>query len=65
MAIMDWGGRYVLAWRLPNSLDGSFCVEALDEALARHQAPKIITTRGASSPAWPLPGRLQKAGIRI
>ena len=34
-AILDWFSRYVLVWRLSNSLDTSFCLEALDEALSR------------------------------
>ena len=33
-AVMDWYSRYVLAWRLSNTLEGSFCLEALDEALS-------------------------------
>ena len=33
VAVMDWYSRYVLAWRLSNTLDGGFCLEALDEAL--------------------------------
>jgi putative transposase len=39
VAIMDWASRAVLAWRLSNSLDTGFCLEALDEALARYGAP--------------------------
>jgi putative transposase len=35
VAIMDWASRAVLAWRLPNTMDVSFCVSALEEALAR------------------------------
>src|SRR5260370_41115694 len=34
VAIMDWYSRYVLAWRLSNSLETHFCLEALDQALA-------------------------------
>ena len=41
VAIMDWASRYVLAWRLSNTLDASFCTDALDEALARHGKPEI------------------------
>ena len=37
-AVMDWYSRYVLAWRLSNTLEGSFCVEALEEALAHRPA---------------------------
>jgi putative transposase len=44
VAIMDWATRSVLAWRLSNSLDSSFCVEALEEALARYGKPEIFNT---------------------
>ena len=40
VAVMDWYSRYVLSWRLSNNLEGSFCVEALEEALAQGQ-PEI------------------------
>src|SRR5659263_289297 len=43
MAIMDWASRRVLAWRLSNTLDVSFCVEALEEALKRYGAPEIFS----------------------
>ena len=41
---MDWASRAVLAWRLSNSMDGSFCVSALEEALARFGKPDIFNT---------------------
>ena len=44
VAIMDWASRHVLAWRLSNTLDAGFCVEALDDALARHGPPEIFNT---------------------
>jgi putative transposase len=44
VAIMDWASRRVLAWRLSNTLDASFCVEALQEALARYGIPEIFNT---------------------
>lgn len=44
VAIMDWASRKVLAWRLSNTLDASFCVEALAEALARYGSPEIFNT---------------------
>jgi len=44
VAIMDWASRKVLSWRLSNSLDPSFCVEALEEALERYGTPKIFNT---------------------
>jgi putative transposase len=44
VAIMDWHSRKVLAWRLSNSMDTAFCVEALKEALAKHGTPEIFNT---------------------
>jgi len=56
VAIMDWASRAVLAWRLSNTMDGSFCVAALEEALARFGVRRSSTpTRAASSPAPPSP----------
>ncbi len=42
VAIMDWATRHVLAWRLSNTMDARFCVEAPTEALARFAAPEIF-----------------------
>lgn len=44
VAIMDWASRKVLAWRLSNTLDASFCVEALQEALQKYGTPEIFNT---------------------
>lgn len=44
VAIMDWATRKVLAWRLSNTLDASFCVEALNEAIAKYGNPEIMNT---------------------
>ena len=44
VAIMDWCSRKVLAWRLSNSMDAEFCVEALKEALATLGTPQILNT---------------------
>jgi len=44
VAIMDWYSRRVLSWRLSNTMDSSFCVEALKEALSRFGAPEIFNT---------------------
>ncbi len=44
MAIMDWASRKVLAWRLSNTLDASFCTEALEEALRKYAVPEIFNT---------------------
>ncbi len=44
VAIMDWATRKVLAWRLSNTMDTSFCVEALNEAIAKYGQPEIMNT---------------------
>lgn len=44
IAIMDWATRKVLSWRLSNTLDTHFCVEALKEALLKYGAPQIFNT---------------------
>ena len=43
VAVMDWAARHVLAWRLSNTMDASFCVDALDDALGG-RAPEILNT---------------------
>ena len=55
VAIMDWFSCKVLAWRLSNSMDADFCVEALKEALAKYSTPEIFNTDQGSqftSGAW-------------
>ncbi len=44
VAIMDWATRKVLSWRLSNTMDASFCKEALDEAITKHGPPEIMNT---------------------
>ena len=44
IAIMDWHSRRVLSWRLSNTLDTGFCVEALQEAIERYGVPEIFNT---------------------
>ena len=44
VAVMDWYSRYVLSWRISNSLDASFCIEALEDALLIHDSPEIFNT---------------------
>ena len=44
VAVMDWHSRRVLSWRVSNTLEPDFCVEALEEAIAKHGAPKIFNT---------------------
>lgn len=42
VAIMGWATRKVLSWRLSNTMHAEFCIEALNEAIAKHGPPKII-----------------------
>ena len=44
VAIMDWATRKVLIWRPSNTLDASFCVEALEEAISKYGKPEIMNT---------------------
>ena len=66
VAIIDWASRAVLAWRLSNTMDIAFCVDALDEALARFGRPEIFNTdQGTQFTSAAFTGRLASAGIRI
>ena len=66
VAIMDWASRAVLAWRLSNTLDTPFCLDALEEALVRHGRPEIFNTdQGAQFTSAAFTGRLDEAGIAI
>jgi putative transposase len=65
-AVMDWASRRVLSFRLSNTLDASFCVEALEEALQRYGAPEIFNTdQGAQFTCEAFTGLLHDHGIRI
>ncbi len=64
-AILDWYSRYVLAWRLSNTLDGSFCLEMLEEALSRGQPEVFNTDQGVQFTARAWTGRLESAGIAV
>ncbi len=66
VAIMDWASRAVLSWRLSNTIDVSFCVSALEEALARFGKPEIFNTdQGSQFTSAAFTGTLAAAGIRI
>jgi len=64
-AVMDWYSRYVLSWRLSNTLEGSFCLEALDEALARGRPEIFNTDQGSQFTSREFTGRLESASIAI
>ena len=66
VAVMDWYARRVLSWRLSNTLDSEFCVEALEEALARYGAPQIFNTdQGAQFTAEAFTEVLKAQGVAI
>ncbi len=66
VAVMDWASRKVLSWRLSNTLDASFCVEALQEALEHYGAPEIFNTdQGSQFTSVEFTDVLKEAGIRI
>ncbi len=66
VAIMDWSTRAVLSWRLSNTMDPAFCVEALEEALEKHGPPQIFNTdQGSQFTSNDFTGALKAAGVRI
>jgi transposase InsO family protein len=66
VVIMDWATRHVLAWRLSNTMDTGFCIEALREAMARHGRPEIFNTdQGSQFTSLDFTGVLEDAGVAI
>ncbi len=66
VAIMDWATRHVLAWRLSNTMDVRFCIEALNEALSKHGKPDIFNTdQGSQFTSFEFTGVLKDAEITI
>ena len=64
-ATIDWYSRYVLAWRLSNTLDGCFCQEMLEEALRRGRPEVFNTDQGVQFTAAAWTGRLESAGVAV
>ena len=64
-AVIDWYSRYVLAWRLSNTLDGSFCLEMLEEALESGQAGGVQHRPGGAVHGRGVHGRLESAGVAV
>jgi putative transposase len=64
-AILDWFSRYVIAWRLSNTLDGSFCLEMLEEALSKGRPEVFNTDQGVQFTAQAWTGRLESAGVAV
>jgi putative transposase len=66
VAIMDWHSRRVLSWRVSNTLDTDFCIEALEEALKRFGAPEVFNTdQGSQFTSEAFTGVLEAHGIAI
>jgi putative transposase len=64
-AVIDWFSRYVIAWRLSNTLDGSFCLEMLDEALRGGRPEVFNTDQGVQFTAEAFTGTLESAGVAV
>lgn len=66
VAMMDWFSRKVLSWRISNTLDVAFCVEALQEAIARYGAPEIFNSdQGSQFTSSSFTRCLKAAGVQI
>ena len=65
VAVMDWHSRYVLAWRLSNTLEAGFCAEALKEALANGQPEVFNTDQRSQFTSLEFTQVLQDSGVRI
>ena len=64
--VIDWHSRKILSWRLSNSLTAEFCVEAVEEAIARYGKPEIFNTdQGSQFTGSEFVGLLQRHQIRI
>lgn len=66
VAVMDWYSRRVLTWRVSNTLDTHFCVDALEEAIAQYGPPEIFNTdQGSQFTSDEFTGILQAHDIRV
>lgn len=66
IAIMDWHTRKVLAWRISNTLEANFCVEALNEAIHKFGPPEIMNTdQGSQFTSFAWTDRLRRSNVRI
>ena len=65
VAVMDWYSRYVLAWRLSNTMDTSFCLDALEDALRKGRPEIFNTDQGAQFTSTAFTDKLETAGVRI
>jgi len=66
VAIMDWHSRKILSWRLSNSMETDFCIDALEEAIRRYGAPEIFNTdQGAQFTSEAFTDVLRQSNIKI
>lgn len=65
VAIIDWFSRYVLSWRLSNSLEAAFCIEALEEALEKGRPVIFNTDQGSQFTSNDFTGFLLDKGIKV
>ena len=65
VAVMDWHSRYVVAWRLSNTLEAGFCAEALTEALERGRPEVFNTDQGSQFTSQEFTQVLQDRGVKI
>ncbi len=64
-AVIDWYSRLVVSWRLSNTLDGSFCLEMLEEALGKGTPEMFNTDQGVQFTAQAWTNRLESAGVAV
>src|SRR5204863_8303233 len=64
-AVLDWYSRYVLSWELSATLDGQFCLAALEQALAVGSPEIFNTDQGSQFTSQAFTGRLERAGVAI
>ena len=65
VAVLDWHSRYVVAWRLSDTLEAGFCAEAMEEALGKGQPEVFNTDQGSQFTSWEFTTVLQDRGVRI
>jgi putative transposase len=64
-AVIDWYSRYLIGWRLSNTLDGSFCLEMLEDALRGGKPEVFNTDQGVQFTAAAFTGKLESAGVAV
>jgi putative transposase len=66
VAVIDWYSRRVLSWRISNSMDASFCVDCLEDALRAHGRPEVFNSdQGAQFTSTAFTGVLMREGVTI